>query len=462
MLSPLASSSSARPSYSRHHKQSTHFPRPTLIKSEPEELCSSVTPISSLSSSSSPFSSSSSSSSSSPSSSSSKSHVPKQLRPPPLIDTSTPESLERDFHAWLKGELSRSERPFCARPSHCFSAQFSPPSAMFLTPLGNVKNELPTDFGGDFVFGMEYEPSNNDFCTSTAAFAPSISMNGPFPQMPTQMIRMPMPSFSASITEDQQMAYLLSSAGQSPSGSSQHSSLEGSPLQPNCHQTTLSLPAEVKGIGKYEFNDRKMLTELSGEIKTDGSKKMDATDAAMTAPNSPGGRSSGTNQLGRTYSPGLPLSMVERQKIVQLFHEGWKICDISKYLCVTHSCVSKILQRFRATGSVRPKDAKEGRQESPLVAAIRDYRQRLGIMRQSEIREQLIRDGLCRRENAPSRSSINHILRTKLSGLESPTIGTRSSNQTTENVKGKGQTDGRGENGGTAANAATARVYYDE
>jgi hypothetical protein len=42
-----------------------------------------------------------------------------------------------------------------------------------------------------------------------------------------------------------------------------------------------------------------------------------------------------------------------------------------------------------------------------LVAAIRDYRLRLGIVRQSEIREQLIRDGLCHRENAPSRSSIN-------------------------------------------------------
>ncbi|KAF7632936.1 Paired domain-containing protein [Meloidogyne graminicola] len=109
--------------------------------------------------------------------------------------------------------------------------------------------------------------------------------------------------------------------------------------------------------------------------------------------------------------------MSERQQIVDLHKSGWKICDISKCLCVTHSCVSKILQRYRTTGSVRPKDAKEGRQESPLVAAIRDYRVRLGIVRQSEIREQLIRDGLCRRENAPSRSSINHILRTKLNNI---------------------------------------------
>ncbi|KIH46434.1 hypothetical protein ANCDUO_23514, partial [Ancylostoma duodenale] len=30
-------------------------------------------------------------------------------------------------------------------------------------------------------------------------------------------------------------------------------------------------------------------------------------------------RSSGRNQLGRTYSPGLPLSMCEREEIVKLF-----------------------------------------------------------------------------------------------------------------------------------------------
>ncbi|MCP9262917.1 putative RING finger protein-like protein [Dirofilaria immitis] len=118
-------------------------------------------------------------------------------------------------------------------------------------------------------------------------------------------------------------------------------------------------------------------------------------------------RSSGTNQLGRIYSPGLPLSMSEREQIVSLYKSGWKICDISKRLCITHSCVSKILNRYRTTGSVKPKDAKEGRTESPLVAAIRDYRMRLGMSRQAEIREQLIADGICSRENAPSRSSIN-------------------------------------------------------
>ncbi|KAK6031151.1 paired box' domain protein, partial [Ostertagia ostertagi] len=88
---------------------------------------------------------------------------------------------------------------------------------------------------------------------------------------------------------------------------------------------------------------------------------------------------------------------------------GWKICDISKRLCVTHSCVSKILNRYRQTGSVRPKDAKEGRTESPLVTAVRDYRTRLGMSRQGEIREQLIKDGICTRETAPTYFELNWI-----------------------------------------------------
>ncbi|PAV55633.1 hypothetical protein WR25_09950 [Diploscapter pachys] len=63
-------------------------------------------------------------------------------------------------------------------------------------------------------------------------------------------------------------------------------------------------------------------------------------------------------------------------------------------------------QNSQQGSSKEPKDPKE-KTESPLVAAIRDYRSRLGMCRQSEIREQLIKDGLCTKENVPSRSSIN-------------------------------------------------------
>uniref|UniRef100_A0A183CE79 Paired domain-containing protein n=1 Tax=Globodera pallida TaxID=36090 RepID=A0A183CE79_GLOPA len=358
-----------------------------------------------------------------------------QHQTPPLIDISTPESLERDFYAWLKGEL-KGKRPFSSHYSSvCASSQT--PCAMFLTPLGNVKHEfVGADLSGTSVF--QIENASSDLCGSTA-FPPMISVTGnnnSFLMTPQMMM---MPSFST-LTKEDQMPHLLSSAGQSPSGSSQDSSLEGSPLQQHCLQGPAP-PLEIQCFGNSECCNRMVLTEISG-IKSDPLNKMGPADAAMMAPNSPGNRSSGTNQLGRTYSPGLPLSMAERQKIVQLFQEGWKICDIS-------NCVSKILQRFRATGSVRPKDAKEGRQESPLVTAIRDYRMRLGIMRQSEMREQLIRDGLCRRDNAPSRSSINHILRTKLSGLEA--TGKKKSQQMATVIERRNAETSRGKGGDTTA-----------
>uniref|UniRef100_A0A914GUS8 Paired domain-containing protein n=1 Tax=Globodera rostochiensis TaxID=31243 RepID=A0A914GUS8_GLORO len=403
MLSPLASPSHSR----RQHKRSSSVSRSTLNRLIKPNLASS-----------------------------------HQHQTPPLIDISTPESLERDFYAWLKGEL-RSKRPFSSHYSSVYSSSQTP-STMFLTPLGNVKREfVGADFSGTSVF--QIENASSDLSGSTA-FPPMISVTGNNSSfLMTPQMMMP-PSFST-LTKEDQMPHLLSSAGQSPSGSSQDSSLEGSPLQQHCLQGPAP-PLEIQCFGNSECCNRMVLTEISG-IKSDSLNKMGPADAAMMAPNSPGNRSSGTNQLGRTYSPGLPLSMAERQKIVQLFQEGWKICDISKYLCVTHSCVSKILQRFRATGSVRPKDAKEGRQESPLVTAIRDYRMRLGIMRQSEMREQLIRDGLCRRDNAPSRSSINHILRTKLSGLEA--TGKKKSQQMATVIERRNAETGRGKGGDTTA-----------
>uniref|UniRef100_F1LAX6 Paired box protein Pax-6 n=1 Tax=Ascaris suum TaxID=6253 RepID=F1LAX6_ASCSU len=195
-------------------------------------------------------------------------------------------------------------------------------------------------------------------------------------------------------------------------------------------ESEVRIPERLPPIDDFAFGARESLSSTD-DLLSDGfsftdsppsSISSDSNEYRSTSDREPRrdalvaypGRSSGTNQLGRTYSPGLPLSMSEREQIVGLYKSGWKICDISKRLCVTHSCVSKILNRFRTTGSVRPKDAKEGRTESPLVIAIRDYRARLGMSRQSEIREQLIADGICSRENAPSRSSINHILRTKL------------------------------------------------
>ncbi|CAD6187231.1 unnamed protein product [Caenorhabditis auriculariae] len=237
----------------------------------------------------------------------------------PVIDLSTPETLERDFYAWLNGN-----------------------------PL-NVCNKFES-------FSVKSEEPLSDYQRSSLPSLETISC-------PT----VPYVTDYSDVYQQQYCTYIESSES-------------GSPSSLSCSSMEYDVPPPPQ-------HERDVARSSGG---------------------------SGRNQLGRTYSPGLPLSMFEREEIVKLFQAGWKICDISKRLCVTHSCVSKILNRFRQTGSVKPKDAKEGRMESPLVLAVRDYRSRLGMCRQSEIREQLIRDGVCTRENAPSRSSINHILRTKL------------------------------------------------
>ncbi|CAD5228859.1 unnamed protein product [Bursaphelenchus okinawaensis] len=223
-----------------------------------------------------------------------------------IIDTSTPQSLERDFYAWLKGELTPST-PALSEVSTTSWSSSTPSSISFPSEDGSAQNS-PIDVKPDrFVYDYIKTEYDQSYCE---------------------------------ISDDQFFG----------------------------------------GSNVYHSN-----------------------------------RNSGTNQLGRTYNPGLPLGMEERKKIVALFQKGWKICNISKKLCVTHSCVSKILNRYRSTGSVKPKDAKEGRTESPLVAAIRIYVQKYGVTKQSEIRDRLINDSICTVDTLPSRSSINHILRTKLS-----------------------------------------------
>jgi IS30 family transposase len=53
------------------------------------------------------------------------------------------------------------------------------------------------------------------------------------------------------------------------------------------------------------------------------------------------------NKLGRSYNPGRPLGMFDRRKILALYQRGLKISHIAKIIGVTHSCVSKIMTRYR-------------------------------------------------------------------------------------------------------------------
>lgn len=62
----------------------------------------------------------------------------------------------------------------------------------------------------------------------------------------------------------------------------------------------------------------------------------------------------GINQLGGCFSNGKPLPFHVRLRILELALCGYRPCDISRQLLVSHGCVSKILARFAETGSILP------------------------------------------------------------------------------------------------------------
>ncbi|KFD56588.1 hypothetical protein M514_02692 [Trichuris suis] len=128
-----------------------------------------------------------------------------------------------------------------------------------------------------------------------------------------------------------------------------------------------------------------------------------------------------TNQLGGTYANGRPLPAALRQKIVEMAIRGVKPCRISKELRVSHGCVSKILSKWRETGSIKPGKiggSKPKKSLPEVIAAINLYKRCRPSMFSWEIRERLISDGICTEYNVPSISSINRIIRNRLlSGL---------------------------------------------
>ncbi|XP_043194112.1 protein gooseberry-like isoform X2 [Amphibalanus amphitrite] len=120
------------------------------------------------------------------------------------------------------------------------------------------------------------------------------------------------------------------------------------------------------------------------------------------------------NQLGGVFINGRPLPNHIRLKIVEMASAGVRPCMISRQLRVSHGCVSKILNRYQETGSIRPGviGGSKPRVATPEIEnKIEEYKKENPGVFSWEIRDRLIKDGLCDRNSAPSVSSISRILR---------------------------------------------------
>lgn len=119
------------------------------------------------------------------------------------------------------------------------------------------------------------------------------------------------------------------------------------------------------------------------------------------------------NQLGGTYINGRPLSNEVRHEIIALALQGFRPCDISRRLQITHGCISKLLSKYRKTGSIQPGGKGVGRPRviTPhLAEKIEQYTNQQPGIYSWEIRDRLVQENVCSIGNVPSLSSISRLL----------------------------------------------------
>ncbi|KAK7156094.1 hypothetical protein R3I94_006231 [Phoxinus phoxinus] len=124
------------------------------------------------------------------------------------------------------------------------------------------------------------------------------------------------------------------------------------------------------------------------------------------------------NQLGGVFINGRPLPNHIRHKIVEMAHHGIRPCMISRQLRVSHGCVSKILCRYQETGSIRPGaiGGSKAKTSPDVEKRVEEYKRENPGIFSWEIRDKLLKEGICDRDNVPSVSSLSRIMRGRYGG----------------------------------------------
>lgn len=168
------------------------------------------------------------------------------------------------------------------------------------------------------------------------------------------------------------------------------------------------------------------------------------------------------NQLGGLYINGKPLPKEVREEIIDLARLGVRPCDISRRLKITHGCISKLLSKYQKTGSINPGGANVGRPRviTPRIEQkIEQYRREQPGIFSWELRDRLLRENVCSRDNLPSLSSISRLIKQKMMAGTAGYISTHCTDQAPpDHAESQHQTDEQGEQVDTGLQYAVGSV----
>jgi paired box protein 3/7 len=120
------------------------------------------------------------------------------------------------------------------------------------------------------------------------------------------------------------------------------------------------------------------------------------------------------NQLGGVFINGRPLPAHIRMRIIEMAARGTRPCVISRQLRVSHGCVSKILQRYAETGSIKPGSIGGSKPKTvtpEIEQLLNEFRRESPTILCYEMRRKLIDNNLCDQQCVPSVSAIARYFR---------------------------------------------------